>query len=170
MLKRIVLRYDPVEDRILVRLVTDQTQHGVLLTRRLATRWRHDLDVVIERSAQLPERLDPVARATIAQAHHQAMAAQAQLRAERRDEVPPMPMRPVPELAVGVACGQRRSDGRWLIRFTFAQDRECTVALSPESLHGLVEVLDIQMRKAGWLPPPSAPATPLPPTSANPLH
>lgn len=170
MLKRLVLRYDPVEDRIVLRLVTEQSEHWVHLTRRVTTQWRRDLDVVIERSAQVPERLDPVARTTVAQAHHQAMAAQAQVRAERRDEAPELAARPVPELVVGVACGQRRDDGRWLIRFAFPQERHCTVALSAESLHGLVEVLDVQMRKAGWQPASSAPTTPLPASAANPLH
>lgn len=170
MLKRLVLRYDAVEDRIVLRLVTEQAEHWVHLTRRLTTQWRRDLDVVIERSAQVPERLDPVARATVAQAHHQAMVTQAQVRAERRDEVPAPPARPLPELAIGVACGQRRDDGRWLIRFAFPQDRHYTVALSAESLHGLVEVLDVQMRKAGWQPASNAPTPPFPASAAHPLH
>lgn len=170
MLKRIVIRYDPIEDRLVVCLVAEQTEHWLHLTRRLAAQWRRDLDVVIERSAQAPDRLDPGARATVVRAHHQAMAAQAHMRTTPPEDAPAATPQPAPELAVGVACGLNRGDGRWLVRFAFAQNRHCTVALSPESMHGLIDLLDAQMLKAGWTSQPSTPNAALAHASASPLH
>lgn len=171
MLRRIVLRYDPIEDRLVVCLVADQFEHWLHLTRRLAAQWRRDLDAVIERSAQAPTRLDPGARATVVRAHHQAMVAQAHMRAQTaQEDTPAASARPIPELAVGVACGLNRDDGRWLVRFAFAQNRFCTVALSPESMHGLIDLLDTQLHKAGWASQPPTPGAAHKHPSASPLH
>ena len=57
--------------------------------------------------------VDPRNAHTVSTAHHQAQVAQASIRKET-----PMPQpAQAPQLVVSLRCGQRRDDGRWVIRF-----------------------------------------------------
>ena len=83
MLKNLSRRFDALEDRILLRLVSDEGEQQLQLTRRVCARWRQDLQQLVATSAQAPARLDAVAQTHLAAAHHQAMAAQATTMAAR---------------------------------------------------------------------------------------
>lgn len=163
------LRFDAVEDRIILRLVADDAEQWLQLTRRVCMQWRLDLQTLVDASAQAPSRLDPMARAGISSAHHQAMAAQATVRKE--PTAGPATPAIVPQLVTGIACGKRRSDGRWIVRFTTREGRDWTVQLTGESLHGLVDVLNRQVQLAHWALPPMPAQAEVPAASgASPLH
>lgn len=169
MLKSLSLRFDAVEDRIVLRLVADDAEQWLQLTRRVCVQWRLDLQALVDASAQAPERLDPDARASVSSAHHQAMAAQATVRKEPVAGPPPPAI--VPQLVTGIACGKRRSDGRWIVRFTTREGRDWTVQLTSESLHGLVDVLNAQVQLAHWaLPPMPVQAATHAASGTSPLH
>ncbi len=169
MLKSLNLRYDAVEDRIVVRLVADDAEPWLQLTRRVCMQWRLDLQTLVDASAQVPQGMSPTARAGISSEHHRAMAAQATVR-KLPNEAPASPA-VVPKLVTGIACGKQRSDGRWIVRFTARDGGHWDVLLTGESLHGLVEVLNTQVQAANWALPPmplqtEAPRGPGP----SPLH
>lgn len=142
------LRFDAVEDRIVLRLVADDAEQWLQLTRRVCMQWRLDLQTLVDASAQVPQRLNPAVRASISSVHHRAMAAQATLR--KLPVVERLPPAGIQNLVSGIACGKRRSDGRWIVRFTTREGRDWTVLLTSESLHGLVEVLNAQVQAANW--------------------
>lgn len=149
MLKAMNLGYDEREDRLVLRVISDdETGEQVLhLTRRVCATWRIDLQALIDRSAAVPASLSRTVQASVSSAHHQAMAAQATIRKE--PAVPPQAL-PAPQLVLGVRCGHRRSDGRWIMQFQTAAGRELTLQLSAESMHGLVKVVQAQLNAACW--------------------
>jgi len=170
MLKNLSLRFDALEDRILLRLVSDEGEQQLQLTRRVCARWGQDLQQLVATSAQAPARLDAVAQTNLAAAHHQAMAAQATTYRETAPETP-LPALSPPQLVTGIACGRRHSDGRWLLRFTAQQGRDWTVVLTSETLHGLVDVFRAQVNIAQWaLPPMALEAVATVQAGASPLH
>ena len=157
MLKGLNLRFDPVEDRLLLRLLVDEHdtagEQRLHLTRRVCTAWRRDLQACVDASAEVPERLDAPARAALSAAHHQAMASMASVHRERAAASADDDR---PQLVVGIACGRRKDDGRWAIRFDTQAGRAWTIFLTPQTLHGLVDLLTAQIRHAGGALEPMA--------------
>lgn len=151
MLKSINLGYDEREDRLVLRLTPDDDAEVQILhlTRRVCAAWRNDLQTLVDRSAEVPDHLRPEVKTAVSTAHHQAQVAQASIKKET-----PMP-RPAqaPQLVVSLRCGQRRDDGRWVIRFETADGRDVTLQLSPQSLHALAKMVRDQVARAQWLLP-----------------
>lgn len=173
MLKNLSVRFDPVEDRLLMRLEFEAEEggareHWLHLTRRVCAAWRGDLQKMSDLSAELPARLDPVAKAVVAQAHHQVMASQATTRTEPAPKLQPPG---VPALVTGIGCGRRKDDGRWVIRFDLRDQPALTLVLSTQTLHALVDALSRRVAVADWalpLLPVDRPVGPSP--SSAPLH
>ncbi|MBI3367887.1 MAG: hypothetical protein HY021_05410 [Burkholderiales bacterium] len=172
MLQSISLRFDPVEDRLLLRLTVQREQaeqvHWLHLTRRACIGWRADLQKMVDSSADAPQRLDPVAKAALSAAHHEAMSAGATRRTE-----PPIAPEPAlrPALVTSIACGRRRSDGRWLISFNLQAQPSLTLVLSGQTLHGLVDALTRHVQAADWgLPALPVEARPVQSPGNAPLH
>lgn len=175
MLENLSLRYDPVEDRIVlcirVRIAGEPVQlHWLHLTRRLCVAWRRDLQAMVDQSAQVPARLDAPARVALSAAHHEAMHPKALTRQEAPTEKPADNQRYL--LATQVHCGRRRSDGRWMLGFDCRDHPRLTLFVGSAVLHGLVEALSRQVAKAGWALEPQASerAIPASPAAASQLH
>jgi hypothetical protein len=157
MLQSISLRFDPIQDRLMMRLVVRagaaDTTHWLQLTRRVCAAWRLDLQQLVDRSAQAPAQLDVPSKAAVSAAHHAAMASGATLRSV--PSIEPGPTEP-PGLVTGIACGQNRGDGRWVIRFDVLANASLTLALSSQTLHALVDMLARHVQEAAWGLPPQA--------------
>ncbi|MBI5259526.1 MAG: hypothetical protein HY855_23695 [Burkholderiales bacterium] len=174
MLQNISVRYDPVEDRLMLRLSlkTDAglEEHWLQITRRVCAAWRQDLQAMVDLSAELPPRLDKAAKAVVSAAHHQVMASQVPTRTEpapRPDESAPV----AAHLVTRVVCGRRRNDGRWVLKFELRGRAPLALVLSNPTLHALVDALSRRVQVAGWSLPATAseaPAAHRPP--ASPLH
>ena len=175
MLKNIAVAYDPLEDRIVLRLtVLDEgagmTEHLLHLTRRVCAALRPDLQAVLDLSAEVPASLDRAARAAVSTAHHQAMASLVPVRNEPAMALPPAAVRP--RLVQQAICGRRRADQRWVLRFEFGADTPAlSMLLSGSTLHALVHALSKRVQAAQWAlaslpherePAPSTPTTPTP--------
>lgn len=168
MLKQIKLRYDPTADRLLLDLQmqvqgAEMESHLLHLTRRVVQVWRRDLQAMVDLSAQLPQRMDPAARAAVSQAHHQALASQVKARTEPAPAPEVVEEGPPPRLVTRIACGRRRDDGRWVLRFECTDGPSLGLVLSAQTLHGLVEALSRRVQSADWNLPAVASerATPL---------
>lgn len=158
MLKNIRIRWDPIEDRLVLRLTSEvdgrESDHWLQVTRRVAAGWRRDLDKLVQKSAQVPERFDPHIKATLAASHHQAVAQQAPLRVE-----PPQTTETQgpTELVTQVRCGQRKTSNDWVQLFDLRNGATLTLNMTDTTLHGFVKALDNQLSQAGWGIVPAAP-------------
>lgn len=173
MLQNISVRYDPIEDRLVLRLALrtpeGPQEHGLLLTRRLCAVWRQDLQAMVDLSADLPARLDKTAKAVVSAAHHQAVASQVPVRTE---PAPPPEQRPTDaHLVTHITCGRRRNDGRWVVKFDLRQRPPLALVLSTPTLHALVDALSRRVQIAGWALPSIASEKQVPDRPpAQPLH
>lgn len=149
MLKSLNLGYDTREDRLVLRVISDDSsgEQVLHLTRRVCALWRQDLQAMVDRSAELPASLPQAVKTSVSAAHHQAIAAQAPI---RRDG--PLPDNPPerPRLVSAVRCGIRQADKRWMIQFQTVDGAEVGLQLSTESMHGLVKLLQRQLERTQW--------------------
>lgn len=169
MLDSLKIRYDPVEDRLVLTVaarhegvVSTNTLH---LTRRLSASWRADLEEVLKLSAQTPGRLEPAVQAIVTAANHQALAAQAPRRVEpvtAEDVAQP------PRLVTKIVVGRERSGGRWVLRFEVLDAAPVTLTLSDQTLHALIDAFNERVAGAQWALPPLP--TKLPAGSDAPGH
>lgn len=175
MLQNISLRYDPVEDRLVLRLTLKSeagapVEHWLHLTRRVCAAWRQDLQAMVDLSARLPERMDRAARAAVSSAHHHALSAQVPTRTE---PPPPASAEPAvtPLLVTGIVCGRRRSDGRWVVRFELRGRSPLGLVLSDPTLHAVVDAVSRRIQSAAWSLPAIAAERTAPERSPDaPLH
>lgn len=155
MLESIALRYDPVEDRLLmcIRAADErgEREHWLQLTRRVCAVWRGDLQAMIDLSAQAPQQLRPEAKVAVSAAHHRAMAGQAPVQSRPAAAGPPAPSDMA--LVTRVVCGRRRGDGRWVLRFELRGSASLSLVLDDRTLHGLAAALSKRIRAAGWALP-----------------
>jgi hypothetical protein len=173
MLRNISVRFDPVEDRLVLRFTEGEAagavEHWLHVTRRVYAVWRRDLQAMVDRSAALPERMDRGAKAVVASAHHQAMASQVKMRAEPAPEPQPELK---PWLVTAVECGRRKKDERWVLKFMLRERSPLTLVLSDGTLHGLIGAITRRVKVARWelaaLPLDKASSLPSGPPSA--LH
>lgn len=163
MLESISIKYDAVEDRLLLRIRTrDQDapvkEHALHLTRRVCAVWRKQLHAMVEMSAEAPQRLDKPTRQAIAASHHEAMATRANYQPAPPEQAEP-PKEP-PILVTKVVCGKRRTDNRWVMRFELLDRATLSLVLSSQTLHGVIDMLGRRLKGIGWgLPPLPGEAT-----------
>ena len=158
MLQNISIRFDPVEDRLALTITARAEggavqEHRLHLTRRICLAWRPDLQTMLDRSAQLPPRLGPEARAAVSKTHHQAMASQADLRTSPT-VADPAGQAVKHALVTRINCGQRRHDGLWVLRFDLFSGPAVSLVLEGKTLHGFVDGVVGQMQASGWDLPP----------------
>ncbi|WP_374434466.1 hypothetical protein [Inhella sp.] len=178
MLKHIRLRYDPIADRLLLDLQMATPQGGLEshllhLTRRIVHRWRGELQAMVDMSAELPQRMDPAARAAISQAHHQAMSAQVNARTEPAPPAEAEVQGEPPRLVTRIGCGRHKLDGRWVLQFECQTGAPLTLVLGTKTLHGLVDALSRRVQSAQWGLPAVATerqAVSAPPPTGGALH
>lgn len=171
MLRQIQLRYDPDEDRLVLWLhsgTADAPVSQVLhITRKVWVTSRLDLQAMVDVSAQAPEQVAAPVKRQISQAHHQALRAQADVQTDQ--PVPPAPKDAV-RLVRHIRCGRRRSDGKWLLEFSLADDR-MSLWLRDSTLHALAAAFAEQETRARWGLAPLAMAVKQPaPVSGSHLH
>lgn len=155
MLESLKLRYDPLEDRLVLTVAakhgSDTSSQTLHLTRRLCAGWRADLEQVLRLSAQPPARLEPSAQAMVTAANHQALAAQAPRRSE------PVTAREAArqaQLATRVTVGRERATGRWIVQFDVQQGSPLTLTLSDQTMHALIDAFNERIASAHWQLPP----------------
>lgn len=174
MLQNISVRYDPVEDRLVLRLSlkteAGPAEHWLQLTRRVCASWRQDLQAMVDLSAELPPRLDKAAKAAVSAAHHQVMSSQVPVRTEPAP-APEQRIHAEAVLVTRVTCGRRRSDARWVVKFELRDRPPLALVLSTPTLHALVDAVSRRVLVAEWALPMLASEKPAPERPpAAPLH
>lgn len=179
MLKSLSLTYDAVEDRMLLRVIEQRPEgdvdHWLHLTRRVCAKWRHDMQGVLEMSAETataqPTReLPPKARAAVSAAHHQEVAKQVPV---KRDPPTLAPASVTPTLVTRVVCGKKHGQELWVVSMDLRNGQNMALTIDSRMMHGLVSVLGEQVRSAQWQLPalPAEVALPAPePTPGKVLH
>lgn len=161
MLKNIRIRWDPIEDRLILRLTSHiegkDSDHWLQVTRRVAAGWRQDLEKLVHLSAQVPERFDPYVKATLAASHHQAVAQQAPMRVEPPDVTE---VQGPTALVTLVRCGRHNKTQDWIQQFDLRTGATLTLNMTDTTLHGFVTALDNQLTQAQWGIVPAAPHAP----------
>lgn len=154
MLQSISVRYDSVEDRLVLRLLIKSeagtTEHWLLLTRRVCAVLRQDLQAMVDISADLPARMDQAAKAAVSAAHHHVMSSQVPVRTE---PAPPLESHQGAVLVTKVMCGRRRNDGRWIVKFELLGRAPLALVLSNPTLHALVDAISRRVQIASWALP-----------------
>lgn len=177
MLKYVRLRFDPIEDRLLLSL-TMQGPGGqeltelLHLTRRICAGWRQDLQAMVDLSAQAPERMDAAARAAVTQSHHQAVASQARTRTEPSNDTAEGDLHGPAALVTKIVCGRRRADGKWVLNFSRKGQPDLGLILASQTLHALVDAVNRRVQTAQWGLQPLPLEQPMPAIAATPsgLH
>ncbi len=168
MLENIRVRYDDLQDRLLLQLRMGGAapgEHHLHLTRRVWSRSRLDMQAMLDVSAAAPQQLPAQTRQAVSTAHHQALAAQA--RTDRNDAPSPPPVQQT-QLVTEMQCGRRRTDGKWVLHFKLSDKAELSLILSDVTLHATARALLEQEARAGWgLPelPAAKPVLTVPATS-----
>jgi hypothetical protein len=148
MLHSVGIDYLPEEDRLRIDVRSRSGDvHRFLLTRRVCALWLRDLEATALRSAAVPERLDPAAKATLTGLHHTALVQQAKF---GRVQPSPEEASPAPQLLASVECGIDRRGEKWAIRFTTVHGDVLTLSLTAQTLHGIIELLRRQLVRTDW--------------------
>lgn len=159
MLRQIRIRYDPVEDRLLLSLVVDAKTHHLLLTRRVWAVARQALQHLLDLSAEVPDSLPRVVRNNLSAANHQATVA---LTPTERE---PAQSHGAPNGAVlvsGLKFGQRKPPAMdfsgvrrsWILQFDVQGQPSLRLNLNDRTLHALVGGLLQREETAEWCLPP----------------
>lgn len=173
MLEDINVRYDAVEDRLLlrVRVRSGETvvEHWLHLSRRVCAGWRNDLQKVLDLSASVPNGIDAETKAWATAAHHQRQASELR---EQRGPNPMVLQSARPDLVNRIMTGRRRADGRWVLRFETVGGHSLSLTLASRTLHALAEAIFRQVRAAKWALPliPIEQLTQPPATPSQPMH
>ena len=159
MLRQIKVRYDALEDRLLLTLQMDELVHHLLLTRRIWKRTRLALQRLLDLSAATPASLPRSVRESISAAHHQAVASQTPA---AREPAPAVGAPAQAALVTGLHLGERKpSTGApeqrsWVLLFEVNARPDIRLVLNDRTLHALVAALLQREQSAGW----SLPALP----------
>lgn len=148
MLQSVGIEYLPDADRLRIDIrAGDGRISRFMITRRVCKAWLRDLEAMAVRSAELPDRIDPALRASLAGAHHEALAQQAKFGRSEPDASAPLPE---PVLLSKVLCGRDQGKDQWALRFVSTGRDVVTLSLSPQTFHGIVELLRKQLARADW--------------------
>lgn len=156
MLREISIGYDPIEDRIRLKLLWHEqgsdVSHRLALTRRISLPLRGGLQDLVRQSAEAPDHLPAPVQEALVAGHHQAQLEQTALR--RKPRQPTTEQEPDSRLVLRAVCGVRRRDKQPVLRFEFQRGEPLTIAFGERSLHALAASLDKTMRTAGWIHDP----------------
>jgi hypothetical protein len=157
MLRQIRVRYDPLEDRLLLSLEVDGRMHHLLLTRRIWARARQALQKLLDLSAQAPAGLPADLRSSLSAANHQATAA---LTPTEREPVKTHGAPPDAVLVTGLQLGQRAPKGSgatvqrtWMLQFELQGGAGLRLGVNDKTLHALVGALLQREETAQWALP-----------------
>lgn len=149
--RRLTVRYDAAEDRLVVLLTrADASQRvgtALGLTRRLWLGLRRNLQAMLDQSVTLPPTMDPAVRQVVSTAHHRSLAATVPIRSEKAS---PSPDDPPVDLVIGVRCGRRRTDRRWVLTFKFRSKPDFPLVVNDLGLHALASALFRREGVTGW--------------------
>jgi len=152
-IERLKLTYLPAEDRLelCIFAAAPNRVHRLHLTRRVTRGWLEQIARIVELSAQPPASAQPEARAAIARLHHEALAAKVTYAKSSGDDALQARAAAAPaRLVTALSCGRSKQDGRWILHFSLAPGEAVSLALSAETLHGLVQLLAAQLQSTDW--------------------
>ncbi len=150
------LRYDPTEDRLEAEVESpDGARYRLHLTRRVCAHLAARFDKIVQISAEVPASADAQVRKVIASAHHDALASRVSIgRSERAADCPGARTGDHPALVVGIRCGRRRSDQKWVLEFQYRSPGRgpdsVSLILSQRALHGVIELFRQTLARTGW--------------------
>jgi hypothetical protein len=162
MLTGMRLRYDEIEDRIVLKTTKHEagvdTELSLLITRRACISWRADMMVMAEIAQREPQSVfrqpGAVVRKVSTSASGNVAAASASTMPKQgdADSAVPAPARQL--LVTAIECARRRADGSWLVKFKLKDHPMLTLVLSDDSLRRTASGLDKLLPRCNWGLPP----------------
>jgi hypothetical protein len=166
MFQGLSLKFDAVEDRMVLKLHLKQPQadieRSLLLTRRVCAIWWVDLKSMLDLAQSEPQSVYAAASAK-----HTGKAVKAKLAPDSMPTPEPpvvaeLTGEPLAHVLVSAAvlvlrinCARRRSDGRWVMRFHLRDEPLQSLVMTDATLLQLFELLTNRLKAANWaLPSP----------------
>jgi hypothetical protein len=148
-LSQLQIAFDPEQDRLLLRVNTDErTEFRFWLTRRLVARLWPLLTRVLESDQQVATQPDPVARQAVFSFQQERALAGSDFETAYRDEPAQLPMGKEPLLVTRVKV--RPGQGRVGLLLGRAAGEGVELALTNSLLHSLRKMLADAVAKAEW--------------------
>ena len=160
-LKQINLAFDAIQDRILMRVSTNQAlEYRIWLTRRIVGALLPAIEQVVTVEADRHSAAQsPEAVAAVSAFRHQAAVDKARFTPGYEAAEPAPELGPEPMLVARVQI-RALADEQLLLVLAPAQGDAIQLRLGPVLLHGTVKLLRDTVAAAGWNLPTSAPAVP----------
>ena len=162
MLTGMRLRYDEIEDRIVLKTTKHEAgvdiELSLLITRRACIGWRADMTVMAEIAQREPQSVfrqpGAVVRKVSAAASGSTAVASTSPLPKQAEADPAMPVPSRPLLVTAIECARRRADGSWLVKFKLKDHPMLTLVLSDDSLRRTATGLDKLLPRCNWSLPP----------------
>lgn len=147
----IALRFDPVEDRLALRISSANGEERIVhLTRRFTRLLATALERIAAETAGSPADSEAGQRSNLAALHHEAIAAQTRIEF-RKARGSPQLRDQLPLLATGVRTGRKKSTPvRWMLELTCQGQRRIMLTLSTRMLHGFIDLLRRHLPETDW--------------------
>lgn len=145
----ISLRYDPIEDRLVLTCTTqDGAAQELHLTRRFMRMFAKRLAAIAAQTAQAPAGVDRGQRENLAALHHDAQAGKVAIeKSETRSADAGVRPLLVTGVRTGRLGGQRE---RWVVEFRGDGSKPVRLALSVRMMHGFIELLRRRLPATDW--------------------
>ena len=159
---QIQLRYDPLEDRALLRLTTtDEAEFRFWVTRRYARLLNRALTGCVARSARVLGQPEPAAREAVMAFEHESAVSRADFVTRFRDAPRPTPLGDAPVLLAQVKCTPLK-DGLTLLGMHPVAGQGVELRLDAMLLHSMLKLVADAARAGEWDLAPDLPATTAP--------
>ncbi len=150
---QINLSYNPVEDRLLLRLSAPSPQglveYRMWITRRFTRMMWLALDQVLKDESEANPRVEPRGREMVRRFEEEAALSRADFSTPYEPENPVTPLGPEPMLVVKTHI-KKLPDGQRVIIMQDARSRGVNLTVGPALIHSIRKLLSDTADKAGW--------------------
>ncbi|MBF0621249.1 MAG: hypothetical protein HQL54_04915 [Magnetococcales bacterium] len=151
-ISQIQMKYDPNQDRLMMRLNTSQSaEFRFWLTRRFVKRLWPALVKLMQKDENVSMQNDPMSRQAVMQFQHQESIAGADFKTEYREEtVQDLPLGHAPLLVTQGTLNQNPETGHFNLGLHDEQKKGLNIGMEKKMLHTFCHLLADSVKKIEW--------------------